>query len=467
MRYSFYLTIDVSQCINQNSVQRLANNEEKEATIKDWLNKFQLSPKCVIKLWHHEEAQDIRELRSAIIDKLGSINQTSSYYGLNILRNTESQKEIKDTSRKLKKDWNENKIQNTVATVAWQALMQASIQSVKERQTLTMIFSTRFVWFVKLKCRKNNKETPCTICVSNGYQIGKPGFNKSFLLFLNEARKSASEEKVIKSFVNDALIVGVETKEDSKKVSTGKISTPDKGISSATEEDVLFHPKTVSPDTASKVDDETIPEESYMMTVEDQMEWERALTPKHLQMLSTGEHLAEDQHGVIPYLHQIETDSKTKVLGNGRNGVVHEIGFKTKNKTMKVAKKVYRVVDDDNYEIPSSHERYEHELKVLYECKELQGKYIPKLIFHNPWPSCPSVGLQLGEPVMEDVYEWDHFDEWKSEDIQKKDETINELKKLGWEQKDMRGWNFVRLKGDDEKEYIAMIDFESMSRIEN
>ena len=56
--------------------------------------------------------------------------------------------------------------------------------------------------------------------------------------------------------------------------------------------------------------------------------------------------------------------------------------------------------------------------------------------------------------------------EWPDVGLQKANETVERIAELGWYQKDVRGANFVRLKGaSGQEDRIAMIDFESMERV--
>lgn len=65
------------------------------------------------------------------------------------------------------------------------------------------------------------------------------------------------------------------------------------------------------------------------------------------------------------------------------------------------------------------------------------------------------IGLELGEPLPDDM------SKWSDADLQKANESVKKIKELGWHQEDFRGANFVRLKGNK----IAMIDFESMEEV--
>ena len=205
--------------------------------IDEFLKRFRGQSECpesleyLVKLWRDEKVQQIKLLRIEIIKLLEKSKTTTSAYGKKLLDDKGLQAEIKENCVKLTKDLRDRKVNSDVATVSWQAIMQATICSVREKRALTMIFSTRSVWFVKLELR-DNKHTPCTIRVSNGYQIGTPGFNKKMILFLNEAKKTESStlsDKATTNFENAAFIDDVEIKEGLKIVvpenSTGKDSS--------------------------------------------------------------------------------------------------------------------------------------------------------------------------------------------------------------------------------------------------
>jgi hypothetical protein len=65
------------------------------------------------------------------------------------------------------------------------------------------------------------------------------------------------------------------------------------------------------------------------------------------------------------------------------------------------------------------------------------------------------IGLELGELLPDDM------STWSDTDLQKANESVQKIRELGWYQSDVRGANFVRLKGNK----IAMIDFESMEKV--
>jgi hypothetical protein len=65
------------------------------------------------------------------------------------------------------------------------------------------------------------------------------------------------------------------------------------------------------------------------------------------------------------------------------------------------------------------------------------------------------IGLQLGEQLEDDMSDWSKEDFESAEAAP----TMEEVKRLGWEQEDVRGANFIRLTGPDNIKRIAMIDF--------
>ena len=158
-----------------------------------------------------------------------------------------------------------------------------------------------------------------------------------------------------------------------------------------------------------------------------------------------------DKFGMaIPWFDQI--GDTLEVLGRGRTGKVTKVVWNSQH----IALKTFILQFDDSRSLESV---YQHELDVLWSLRELWGKHVPALLFHKPWPTSPMIGLELGEPLADDMSEWPDVD------LQKANETMKKIRELGWHQKDVRGANFVRLKALDQEDRIAMIDFESMDRV--
>ena len=61
----------------------------------------------------------------------------------------------------------------------------------------------------------------------------------------------------------------------------------------------------------------------------------------------------------------------------------------------------------------------------------------------------PAIGLQLGETMPDD------FSCWSQKELQMMKETIAKVRQCGYEQKNERGNNFIRLLDEKGKEYIA------------
>lgn len=151
----------------------------------------------------------------------------------------------------------------------------------------------------------------------------------------------------------------------------------------------------------------------------------------------------------IPWFDQI--GDTLEVLGRGRTGNVTKVVWNSRH----IALKTFVLQFDDSRSLQSV---YQHELDVLWSLRELWGMHVPTLLFHKPWPTSPLIGLELGEPLE------DNMSDWPEKDRQEARETMEKIRELGWYQQDVRGANFVRLKGLDQKDRIAMIDFESMDR---
>ena len=167
------------------------------------------------------------------------------------------------------------------------------------------------------------------------------------------------------------------------------------------------------------------------------------------------EYLDQDQDGVIiPYLCQlgeVRCGTVTKITGSWEKirGAWEKIrwngGF--------AAMKQYDFQHEHDERIAS--DVHDHDLKVFYGLKSLWGRYIPRLLFHSPWSSCPSIGIEVGQPM-----DWDD-EKWAEADKNQLKDTIAKIKEEGFELNDLRGDNFVRL----DNGYIAMIDFEDVVEI--
>ena len=143
---------------------------------------------------------------------------------------------------------------------------------------------------------------------------------------------------------------------------------------------------------------------------------------------------------MVPYMHQLTCGQPLQPLGRGRSG----------NATL------VRWGHHRRCEGTYFYDRYEHELEVLLDLRDLWRLFVPALLLHNPWRTEPCIGLQLGQQINED-----DIGLWSDADQEMLATTLSVLAARGWYQDDYRGCNFMRLKGTDGKERIAAIDFES------
>lgn len=99
---------------------------------------------------------------------------------------------------------------------------------------------------------------------------------------------------------------------------------------------------------------------------------------------------------------------------------------------------------------------------MLYELRDLWGKYVPAVLFHKDGLGRQYLGLQVGDPMPSD------WSDWSQAEKQQAQEAIAAVEGKGWHQGDLKARNFVRLISEDgHATSIAMIDFEDASRIKN
>jgi len=408
---------------------------------------------------------------------------------------------------------NEKKIWNKDALNLWTATMQACEASLADKMRFTVVISTRMMWFIKLHA----EDEICTVLISDGILIGKENFTQELIRFITFAdetdvledsilkkwysnfkdlsedhsqkenknnnkrnRRSSSEDdsaetddedkggspkrrnKNNSGTVHNSLLTSesrplnnfraVSTDNSSSSSPIKKAESPTQIILSA--DDHYFTNKIVSPgpeapdmdNTSGNIKSIDHTSSSKRMTDEEQMMWQRAFTGLGNADMK---YLDQDQYGVIvPYLCQLE-GAESESLGEGRCGTVKKIRWNGDFAAMKE----YVFQDEDDKRVPS--DVYEHELKVFYRLEALWGRCVPRLLFRNPWSCRPSIGMEVGQPMDNDI------DSWVDEDKEKMRETIAEIKNEGFKQNDLKGANFVRLNSG----YIAMIDFEDVVQI--
>ena len=324
----------------------------------------------------------------------------------------------------------ESKLRPTDCVGLWGAIMQACMYSVFNKKTVSVVVSARTFWFLRLTCDKDGK---CTVQISQGLSVGRPGFLRGLIQFCVFAAGQPEMSRLAQRHWQIALALptyggvgeslGREQAGEEKDLRGGSAAEYDAGGTRGSESNTSRGESLPAVETAQAHDflDMDVP-------------------------LAVG-----DNGVVVPWLDQI--GPSLSVLGMGRSG---EVTVREWN-NQRVAVKVFclrgadedRIVDDV----------YMHELEVLTSLQSLWGKFVPRLLFQQPWKTSPMIGMQLGEPLPDD------FDEWSEEDIKLRDMAVEAVEELGWEQRDFRGANFVRLvNGSDEPPSIAMVDFESFEK---
>jgi hypothetical protein len=338
----------------------------------------------------------------------------------------------------------------------WAAVMQACHCSVSKKKQVSIVMSVRMMWFIRLFFADQD-DGGCCIAVSDGTLVGSKGCNEELIYFLAYAQSLEDMSKESQRLWQNAL--KPPSKSDQEKDTKGNSNTntslshgdgeesghetEDGKVSTNTHSTQASSSLQVSPSTMK-------PTEDFEDLDVKQGSIARAISTDEADLAVSFQ--GKDKYGVIPYFDQI--GEPLEVLGYGRCGTVSKIKWGKEYAALKEFV-IQPESEDDRY----FYDVYEYELEVLHNLRPLWGKYVPALLFHKPWATSPVIGLQLGEPIEED-----YIGNWPKEDQVKVEETIAEVKALGWEQADYRGTNFVRLVGQDGTKRIAMIDFESLVR---
>ena len=416
-----------------------------------------------------------------------------------------------ESAKTVRSELQKNTIGSKDALSLWGATMQACSVSVSKRRKFTVVMSARIMWFVRLDI-KNHVE--CTVLFSDSILIGAPGFTQKVIDFImladdsdkllqndiekweahfndnskndkkgnggnnndrttdqgsdadddndnddnNDNKDQNKRQKIEGSNIVSNLLMTSKSRPPNNSrprvVSTDNSSSLSKTAENPTQ---IIQPadgstnKVVSPgpvaiEMGNAIKSIGTKSKGTKMTDEEQMMWQRAFTGLGNADMK---YLDQDQDGVIiPYLCQLE-GAEVESLGNGRCGTVKKIRWNNNFAAMKE----YVLQHEDDPRIPS--DVYEHELEVFYRLKSLWGQYVPRLLFHNPWSCCPSIGMEVGVPMDYD------FEKWDEADKEKMRETIDKIEEKGFKQDDCRAANFVRLDNGS----IAMIDFEAVVEI--
>lgn len=312
----------------------------------------------------------------------------------------------------------------------WAAVMQACHYSVEKGRPVTIVQSARMWWFVLLG-------EGGVIHISNAESVGSTNFLSTVIKFLNHALSTPDmgnrrdwESVLLRADFASATTRPAVTSVDNKRKGDG-----DGGGGGSKRRCLLSgagKTASLSPVEQTSCEPILVPSVSFGSEESD---------------IESDSCFGYDKFGMsIPWFDQI--GDALQILGSGRTGEVTRVTWKGRP----VALKTFVLQFDDKRSLQSV---YEKELSVLRELKELWGEHVPELLFHKPWPTSPKIGLELGEPLPDDM------SNWPDSELEKANETIRKIRELGWEQQDVRGANFVRLKDGQ----IAMIDFESMKKV--
>jgi hypothetical protein len=310
----------------------------------------------------------------------------------------------------------------------WVAVMQACHYSIKQGRAMTIVQSARMWWFVQL-----GGDNTCVLRISTARKVGSRHFLTRVIKFLNYARYAPTMGQGLRRRWEKAI---------ARDPPRSAGATMEPAVATTNEESnggdgprgQKRHRQSSTGKASSLSHAEQCCESTATPTVSSDDE-------------ETDSCFGYDEFGMeIPWFDQI--GDTLEVLGRGRSSEVTKVVWNAQP----VALKTFILQFDDSRSLESV---YEHELDVLRELQELWGKHVPELLFHKPWPTSPMIGLELGEPLPDDM------STWSDTDLQKANESVQKLREIGWYQNDVRGANFVRLKGSK----IAMIDFESMEKV--
>lgn len=316
----------------------------------------------------------------------------------------------------------------------WAAVMQACHYSIRQGRAMTIVQSARMWWFIKFD------EEECVVRISRASKVGSRNFLSTVVKFLRHAHLSQPMSDLSKRKWEKAIVRPTRTsRRQAKRKSSDSATATDKETNDSAGERAPKRSRSSSTGKKPKAPLSSIePCCDPFVVSPDSLAAEEE---------GTDDCFGYDEFGMtIPWFDQI--GETIEVLGQGRSGNVTKVVWRAEP----VALKTFTLQFDDDRSLESV---YEHELEVLRTLRELWGEQVPELKFHKPWPTSPMIGLELGEPLPDDM------STWSDGDLQKANETVERIRERGWHQTDIKGANFVRLKGNK----IAMIDFESMEKV--
>jgi hypothetical protein len=343
------------------------------------------------------------------------------------------QQEIGDAVRAVHAKFDAGEIEPHDPVNLWVAIMQACHYSIKQGRTMTIVQSARMWWFVHLDGGTNG----CVVRISNARKVGSRHFLTTVMKFLHHAHDSPKMEQGLQRRWEKSIACASPKSTDATTIEPAVASTNEESLNNSGD----------SPREQKRHRQSSAGKASSLSHVEQKC-CELTGTPSvSFDEEETDSCFGYDEFGMeIPWFDQI--GDTLEVLGCGRSGEVTKVVWNAQA----VALKTFVLQFDDSRSLESV---YEHELNVLQELRELWGKHVPALLFHKPWPTSPMIGLELGEPLPDDMSTWSDADRQKAND------SVQKIRELGWYQDDVRGANFVRLQGNK----IAMIDFESMEKV--
>jgi hypothetical protein len=319
----------------------------------------------------------------------------------------------------------------------WAAVMQACHYSINKGRAMTIVQSARMWWFIHLSEQQDHSgdHSSCVVRISEARKVGSRHFLTIVMQFLSYAHRSPLMEQGPRRRWETAIASA--SSRSTRASMEPTVATINEEMNNGG--DIPSGQKRHRPSPTGTA--------SSLSHAEQKCCASTATPTVSFDKDETYSCFGYDEFGMqIPWFDQI--GDTLEVLGQGRSGKVTKVVWNAQP----VALKTFILQSDDSRSLESV---YEHELEVLWELRELWGKHVPKLLFHKPWPTSPMIGLELGEPFPDDMSTWSDTDREKAK------ESVQKIKELGWYQEDVRGLNFVRLRGNK----IALIDFESMAKV--
>jgi hypothetical protein len=256
----------------------------------------------------------------------------------------------------------------------WAAVMQACGCAVTSNRKLSIVLSGKMVWFVRLIV----KNGACFVEITNGRRVDGKGFLMDIVRLLQYAENNANGAMNIQDKDEwDSALEGID-EDESTKDDEGSGQERKRARDSTDSEE-----SNPSSDAGSTVASGSTPQA------------QDGNVSSHTRTVSAFKLQRKNKYGVIPRFSQI--GESLGLLGVGRCGKVKKVAWGSSYAALKEFS--LRVTDEEPRYF---FDVYEKELRVLLSLEKLWGTHVPALLFHKPWTTCLLIGLQLGEPIMED-----------------------------------------------------------------